>query len=662
MEKTNQLQQSLSTAMSVHQAGNLTDAEPLYRTILLSYPTNPDALNGLSILQIQRGNYEEAVRLLRLFLQVKPFQPDALNKLGNALRILKRFDKALDTFDRLIALNPGHVLAHYNRGVTLTALHRLEEALASYDKAVALKADYADAYINRGNILHVLERYAEALASYDKAIAITPGYAEAYYNRALLLPALNRYDEALASYRQTVALKPDTPYILGDILNARMHLADWHAIDADIALLAKGIEAGERVAAPFMLVALPSSKAQQKQCAEIYVADTSPPSAMPLWDGERYSHDKIRIGYFSADFFNHATAYLMAGLLELHDRSRFEINGFSYGLSPPDAMRNRIEKACDGFLDVSAKSDQDIAALARCMEIDIAVDLKGFTRHARTGVFALRPAPVQVHYLGYPGTLGARYTDYLVADHTVIPEEHRQYYTEKLAYLPNSYQVNDSLRSISENTFSRHELGLPEKGFVFCCFNNNHKITPDVFAIWMQLLHKVQGSVLWLLEGNRTVAKNLRNEAKARGIAENRLVFAPRMELADHLARHRQADLFLDTLPYNAHTTASDALWAGLPVLTCIGDTFAGRVAASLLKAIGLPELIATSPNEYEACAFDLATHPENLSALHRTLAHNMTTHPLFNTALFTRHIESAYTKMWARSQAGLEPDHIYIQ
>jgi predicted O-linked N-acetylglucosamine transferase (SPINDLY family) len=352
----------------------------------------------------------------------------------------------------------------------------------------------------------------------------------------------------------------------------------------------------------------------------------------------------------------------MAELFERHDRSRFEIIGFSFGPPANDIWRQRLKKAFDRFFDVRTRTDKEIAALAREWEIDIAVDLKGHTQDARIGMFALRPAPVQVNYLGYPGTLGADYMDYLIADSMLIPQEHQPYYNEKIVYLPHTYQTNNSTKVISDRPFSRAELGLPDDAFVFCCFNNSFKITPDLFDIWMRLLQAVPGSMFWLLEGNTGVGRNLRLEAGKRGVSADRLVFAPPMELADHLARLRQADLFLDTFYCNAHTTASDALWAGLPVLTSLGNTFAGRVAASLLKAIGLPELITPSHAEYEALALELATQPGRLACLRRKLALNKTTHPLFDTARFTRHLEAAYLRMHERSRAGLPPDHIVVE
>jgi predicted O-linked N-acetylglucosamine transferase (SPINDLY family) len=398
----------------------------------------------------------------------------------------------------------------------------------------------------------------------------------------------------------------------------------------------------------------------QLRAAETWVAERCP--EMPaLWRGERYRYDRIRVAYLSADFHSHATAYLAAGLFEAHDRSRFETVAISFGPDDSSEMRGRLKGAFDRFIDVRDKSDHAAATLLNEMEIDIAVDLKGFTQDARPGILAYRPAPVQVNYLGHPGTMGARYIDYLIADRRIVPEGHERHYREKIVCLPDSYQANDRKRRIAERTPTRAEEGLPDTGVVFCSFNGSFKITPEVFDIWMRLLKSAEGSVLWLLDDNPTAVRNLKREAEARGVPAQHLVFAPRRPLDVHLARHRLADLFLDTLPCNAHTTASDALWAGLPVLACTGNTFAGRVAASLLFAVGLPELITDSLSSYEAMAMKLALDPTELAQLKAKLAAQRNTAALFDTERFTRDLESAYVTMWERSQRGMPPESFSV-
>jgi predicted O-linked N-acetylglucosamine transferase (SPINDLY family) len=396
--------------------------------------------------------------------------------------------------------------------------------------------------------------------------------------------------------------------------------------------------------------------------AEISVNEKYPQSHV-LSKIERYQkHKKIRIGYFSGDFHNHATMHLMAELFECHDKVFFELIAFSFGPDKQDQWRQRVFLCFDKFLDVRLKSDREISLLARKMEIDIAIDLKGYTRNCRPNIFAKGCAPIQVSYLGYPGTMAANYMDYLIADRTLIPDEKKHHYLEKIVYMPNSYQVNVSNRSISKTSLLRHELGLPSTGFVFCCFNNTYKITPSTFTGWMRILKAVEDSVLWLFENNNNTTKNLKKEAMKFGINEDRFVFATHMPVEEHLNRIKQADLFIDTLPYNAHTTASDALRMGLPVLTCVGNSFASRVAASLLNAVNLPELITTTQEQYELLAIQLATHPEKLKIIKDKLVNNLPTAPLYDTPLFTRQLESAYLTMYDRYQQGLDPDYIYVE
>jgi len=422
------------------------------------------------------------------------------------------------------------------------------------------------------------------------------------------------------------------------------------------------VSSRKKAASPFNLLSIPSTLSEQKIAAETYAADNFPPVADASALSFASHAGKIRIGYFSADFRDHAVAHLIAQLFELHDRSRFEIFGFSFGPSAADEMRRRLTASFDQLIDVQDKSDKETVELARNLKIDIAVDLMGFTEQSRTGIFAHRAAPIQVNYLGFPGTMGANYIDYIVADRTLIRPEEARFYSEKVVYLPHSYQVNDRTRRISDRAFRRDELALPTDAFVFCCFNNSFKITPDVFEIWMGLLGKIDGSVLWLLRSSESAAKSLRTEAGRKGIAGERLVFAEPMNLSDHLARHAAADLFLDTFYYNGHTTASDALWAGLPLVTRLGHTFADRVAASLLHAIGLPELVTRTSDEYEQLAFQLANDRDKLSLIKKRLADNRLTHPLFDTKLFTRHIENAYEKMWERHRMNLKPDHLSVE
>lgn len=613
-----------------------------------------NVLKELDHLDEAVASYDQAISFSPAYAQAYYNRSFVLNKLN-------RLTESLADCDRVIAHMPNFPEAHYNRGNALLALRQLTGALASFDRATVLSPEYADAYSNRGNALKELGQLSEALASYKRAISINPGNAEFHYNCGNILLSLNRFDEAVESFKRALAISPQLPYALGALLHSKMQCCDWHELDSSFSGIIQANAAGEKVSTPFFFLAIPSGSDQQQRCARIYACDKYQVNEPPVWAGERYVHERIRVGYFSSDFRNHAMAYLIAEMIERHDRSRFEIIAFSFSSPTDSPIRQRLEKAFDRFIDVSAMSDQDIALLSRRTEIDIAIDLNGYTANSRAGIFAMRHAPIQVNHLGYPGTLGADFIDYIIADQTVIPEERMSDFSEQVVYLPNTYWFNDSTKEISDRRFSRAELGLPDNGFIFCCFNNSYKITPNVFAIWMRLLGSVEGSVLWLLEGNLVAAGNLRREAEKRGVSAERLVFGPRMALPDHLARHHQADLFLDTFYYNAHTTASDALWAGLPVLTCLGETFASRVAASMLNAIGLPDLVTQSPTGYEALAMELANNPSKLAEIKARLGKNKLTYPLFDTVLFTRHIETAYLSMWERYQAGLPPQHIHV-
>ncbi|MGY4402850.1 tetratricopeptide repeat protein [Bradyrhizobium sp. USDA 3315] len=659
-ERAVALRQNLAPALynrgiTLADLGRHEEALASYDRVLALVPDHADARrnSGAALRKLQRP--EEALASLDRAIALKPKDAGAHNDRGNVLNDLKRFDDALASYDQA----PGIAGACYNRGNVLIELDRLEEAVASYDKAIALQPDYAEAYNNRGSALFRLRHHDAALASIDKAIQHKGDDAAAYANRGKVLSTLARHHEALAAYDKAVALKPDQAEIEGYRLHAKSHMCDWTDFDAERDRLIESIRTRNATTPPFLFCSVPSSTADQLLCATRWTAKNHPPSASQRWRGERYDHDRIRIGYFSSDFCNHATSLLMAGMFECHDRSKFETVAISWSPSDPSEMRRRLEASFDRFVEVRDINDDEVADLIRRLEIDILVDLKGFTGGSRTRVLGRRPAPIQVNYLGYPGTLGAPFIDYIIADRTVIPDHHREFYSEKVVALPDSYQANDDKRVIADRVFTRGDVGLAPTGFVFCCFNNNYKITPDMFDRWMRILGRVEGSMLWLLEANADSAANLRKEAVARGVAAERLVFAPRMSLPDHLARHRLAGLFLDSTPYNAHT--SDALWAGLPVLTILGDTFASRVAASLLHAVGLPELIAESPEAYERMAVDLATDPSRLAALRTRLAANRLTAPLFDTKRFTRHIEAAYTTMYARHRAGIAPDHIVV-
>jgi len=601
-------------------------------------------------------DYSRALGLFERLAAAKPPAPKALTGKGLALSGENRHEEAIHTFDAALALDARDAEALIGKGVALKALRRVPEAIETYQRAIGVAPRNANALLNLGNALALLNRHEEALACYERVLALDPNSAEALNYEGNSLNALNRQTEAVARFEKAVALDPGVTEALSSLVYTKQRRWDWAGLPEQRQFLLDRVRARQYVANPFALLGICDDPELHQIAARAYTRETLPrnPSVQPPPATQR---DRLRIGYFSADLHNHATMHLLAGVLECHDRDAFEIHAFSYGPEIEDAMRARARATVDHFHECSRLSDGAIIATARKAGIDIAVDLNGYTQAARLAPFAQRLAPLQVSYLGYPGTVGADFLDYILADATVLPMDQQRFYDEKIIHLPDSYQANDDRRVIAPDTPSRAEAGLPADGFVYCCFNNAYKITPEIFASWMRILAAVPGSVLWLLTNDSDSIARLRGVAEVQGIDPARLVFGPSLPSAQHLARHRLADLFLDTLPYNAHTTASDSLWAGLPVLTQLGQAFAGRVAASLLNAVGLPEMITRDAAAYEALAIAIGRDAARAAALKAKLAAAIPTAPLFNTPRFTRHLEGAYRMMWQRHAAGLAPE-----
>jgi protein O-GlcNAc transferase len=647
-----------------YQLGRVLQAQGRHREALASFDQaltiNRDFVEaldrrGLSLRAL--GRQDEALASYDKALSIRPDFADALLNRGDSMLGLKRFAEALASYHSALAIKPGQADALNNRGVALKEQRRLDEALASYDQALRIAPGHAEALVNRGIVLQLLGRDEEALASFDKALAVRPDLVDAHYNRAALLKSMNRFEEALAGYDNALALAQNHPEAHG-AAEAALAICDWARVARAAAGLAAAIAEGKASVTPFALLGLGDDPSLQLQCARNYIGERVPLRPEPMWKGGPPARrgDRIRIAYLSADFQDHATAYLAADLFELHDRSRFEVLGFSFGRDDGSEMRRRLIKAFDQFHDVQTDSDREIAQMLHDLDVDIAVDLKGHTKDARPEILSYRPAPIAVNYLGYPGTIGADFVDYIIADSIIAPFAHEPYFAEKIVHLPGCYQPNSTKRPAASRVPQRGEASLPNEGFVFCSFNNNYKITAPVFDVWMRLLQGVPGSVLWLLRDNAGAERNLRLEAQARGIDPARLIFAPRLALDEHLARQRVADLFLDTLPINAHTTASDALWAGLPIVTCRGESFVARVAASILCAAGLPELVTENLAQYEACALRLATDQALLASIRRRLEDNRSGCALFDIERYTRQIEAAFTTMWHIAQRGEPP------
>jgi protein O-GlcNAc transferase len=649
-------------AVALTGLGRLEDAVERFEKALAIKPDFVEAHDSLGHALQMLGRTEQAIAHHERALAMRSDYAEAHNNLGNALQRTGRSEKALARYEKALSIRPDYPEAHNNLGRALAALGRHDDAIAHFESALALRPAYDDACINLGNALLALGRGEEAIAQYNRALAIMPGHAEALIKRGSTLSMLKRENEALASFEQALAIEPKNPSAFSGLARSAIQACDWaRTARLSTELLAR-VSKGQVIINPFGFLGYCSNPSLQSACAKSWIHHEVPTLPPPLWKGDIWRNPKIRIAYLSADFRAHATAYLIAELLELQDRSRFEVIGVSFGIDDHSDIRARIVDAFDRFHDLASKPDREIATFVNDMKVDIAVDLSGHIAGARPGILAHRPAPIQVNYLVSPATLGADFIDYIIADPIVLPFDQQKFYTEKIVHLPECYQVNDSKRVIAAKTSTRQQAGLPPHGFVFCCFNNNYKITPPVFEIWMRLLRQIDGSALWLLRDNAAAEANLRKQAAARGIDPVRLVFAGRLKLEDHLARHRLANLFLDTLPYNAHTTASDALWTGLPLVTCRGESFAGRVAASLLAAVGLPELAVHSLEDYEALALRLATEPSLLDEFRDRLHRNRTAFPLFDTERYRRHIEMAYTKMWELWQAGESPRSFSIK
>ena len=625
---------------------DLRAAEDLARRALAEDARDGEALRLLGASLLFQDRFQEALAPLRETHERAPRKGSG-HRLGFCYLALGDLDRAVQVLAREVTEYPDLVNARNALGVALVRLSRRDEALTVFSEAARLEPASAEANTNVGNVLTQLGRHAEAIPYLQRAAQASPGLADAHFNLGLALQRVRRHTEAIASLRRATELAPRMPYALSQRIWSELAICQWEGVEARIDELRRQVREEAIPASPFAFIAATDNPAEQRRCAELHVARTLPARPAPLWGGERYRHERIRIAYLSADFREHPVAHLIAGLLECHDRTRFEIVALSYGPDDASPMRARLMRAVDRFVDARPLVDARAARLLREQEIDIAVDLMGHTTDARPGILAHRPAPAQASWLGYPGSSGAAFIDYVLADRVVLPEAAQADWSEKALYLSECVMPGDDSLPIARHTPARATAGLPPQGFVFCSFNNSYKIAPRVFDVWMRLLRAIHGSVLWLRDDGADARRNLEREAAARGVDAARLVFAPRVPLPDYMARHRLADLFLDTLPYNAHTGASDALRTGLPVLTCTGRSFAGRVATSLLHAVGLPELATRTLADYEALALRLARNPAELATLRERLAASVPGAAPFDTERFRRDLEAVYVALW---------------
>ena len=672
----------------------LDEAIAAYQHALEIKPAHAETFNNLGIAFKEQGKIDEAISSYQSALKYKPNYAEAYNNLGVTLMDQRKLIDAPAAYQRALKINPHYAKAHFNIGITLQEQGKHDEAIEAYQCALNLKPDYAEALFTMGNALQQQGNLDEAIAAFQRALKINPAYAEAYNNMGNALQEQGKLDEAITAYRRTLEIRPQYAEAYN---NLGVSLVEKGKLDEAIAAFRRALEIqpsystaeaqlfhqrrhicdftiGEKIyevssrlgvetgsIPPFAALPWEDNPSRHLLRALRWSEERYKQSTLPIHSRPKTRPQRIKIGYFSADFHDHATMYLMAGLLRQHNKSNFEIFAYSYGSVKSGTWRKGAEHEVDHFFDVTGQSDLEIVDMARSHAIDIAIDLKGYTSNTRSHLFQYRLAPIQINYLGYPGTMGAKFIDYIIADPVVIPVEQRRFYSERIIYLPHSYQPNDNKRPIATTKTTRADVGLPESAFVFCCFNNNYKISPAEFEIWMRLLQKVDGSVLWLLRSNKWAEGNLRKEAAARGIDPSRLVFASRLSHSEHLARHKHADLFIDTFNVNAHTTASDALWSGLPLVTKQGKQFAARVAASLLNAVGLPELIAETDEKYELLVSDLAVHPDKLSKFREKLATNLIKFPLFDTERYTKNFERGLTQVFSLYFNGKEPEDVMV-
>ncbi len=551
----------------------------------------------------------------------------------------------LASADQCVTSHPSSALSWYIRGCALKTARRFTDALSDFDRALAITPNYKEALSEKGLVCAELNDYIQALIQFNEVLRIEPNHKLALSNAAMVLTILKKNEEAAQFYSRLLAVDPEYEYALGSLQYARLHCCDWTDFEKNRELIIQGVREGKRSCRPLAFLALSDSSADQLNCTSLFMEQSYPKQSQPLWKGEQYKHSKIRLGYLSPDLREHPVGHLMAGVFEHHDKSKFEVYAFSLGLDDNSSLRKRFIAASDKFFDVRGEASLKIAELIREHEIDVLIDLAGPTADSRPEVFGYRSAPVQVGYLGYAGTTGTSYMDYLIADKTVIPAGDEPNYSEKVLHLSGCYLPVDAQVVIAERTPTRAEMGLPETGFVFCSFNHDYKINPPIFNTWMRILKQVEGSVLWLMKLNQVAETNLRLEAEKHGVSGSRLVFAGRVpSISDHLARYRLAGLFLDTTPYNAHSTATDVLRVGLPVLTLVGHSFQSRVATSILRAIGLPELAVTTLEEYEQLAVQLANSPEQADALRQKLADRLQDTTVFDPKVKTEDLERLYT------------------
>ena len=660
------IEKKFNEAKKLHQAGKVNEAQKIYLELLKNSPSDHkiNFLTGTSYLQLK--NYEKAITYLDNSINISPEFPHSYNSKGIVFSEMKLFEEAIRNYDKAILLKPDFLEAHLNRGISLKNIQEYDDALKSFEKCIEIDSLNPKIYNNLGNLFLENLKYADAKHAYDNAIMFNEKYAEAYEGRGDALQEIAKIEKdpsklslSITNYEKAFSLKPDLDYVYGKIVSTKMYVSDWSKTEEYLSKIKEEVNNNKKTIIPFPLLSLIDEPKLHKKCSEIFATDYP---LKNLINTEKIKSEKIKIGYFCADFNEHPVSMLIAKMLSLHDKSKFKVFCYSFGFEKKDELHKWIESKVDVYRDIRKLNNEDVAKLAKNDGINIAIDLQGYTSKHRVGIFSYRAAPIQINFLGYPGTMGSNYFDYIIADENLIPETSREFYSEKPIYMPYQYQVQNDELKVSEIIPSKKELGLPEKSFIFCGINNTYKISPAIFDVWMKILHKVENSVLWLLDNNEVSKNNLLREARARNINGDRLIFSKRTAHDRYLAQFNHADLYLDTFNYNAGATASSALWMGVPVLTMAGISYAARMASSLLKSIDLPELITTSIYDYEKLALELSTRPEKLNAIKEKLKKNRSERPLFNTEMYTRHFEEGMSQVFNNFISGNKTKNIFIK
>ena len=682
-------------ALEFHKKGDFKKANNILTSILKNEPNDFDALYLNGIIDFQMGKHEISIKKINKAIEINPNNFEVHKNLALIYKKIGKINESINSFDRAIKINPNkaeiynhkaylliqinqyhlaienwnkalkikpdYFEVYNNLGNAYKKIRKIDNALECYNKSIEINSNFAEAYINRSIVFSDINKLDLALEDCNKAIEINQGSAEAYNNKGIILSKLKKIDSALESYTEAFKINPNLDFLYGSLVISKMNLCLWDNLDNDLKELKNTINQGKTTATPYSTIHFFDSPSTQKKSAENFVkkkySNIKNKSYIQISDKK-----KIRLGYYSADFCHHPTSLLIADLLELHNKTEFETYGFYFGNVQKDKMLDRTSKTFDKFYDVNDMNDQEISKISRDIKVDIGIDLMGFTEKNRFGIFAEKCAPIQVNYLGYPGTTGSNCIDYIIADKKLISQNMQKYFSEKIIYLPDTYQANDSKKKISKKNLTRKDFNLPENSFVFCCFNKTQKITPHVFDIWMKILSKVEDSVLWLLEENPTSSQNLKREATKRNINFERLIFTRKIEISEHLARHKLADLFLDTFLVGAHTTCSDSLWSGLPLITKTGSSFASNVSSSLLNAIDLNELVTSNDLEYETLAVELAKDKKKLNQIKTKLSKHKMNKPLFNSKLFTKNIELAYKEIFNKYTNSLPSENIELK